>query len=431
MGHSSRVFWLAGCLLAVLVTIAACGESTGQQVSTRAGQPQPPPSDTGAEPAGEPVGRLTTDAEDGPREDPGDGAQAAPLPPTAPSAAADPPPPPPGEVPPADPPPPAGAAVGAVDVQEVLDAALEAQDAARSVEYEMFLTMEVGFDGLTMVSADEVPLGRVLAVGPLTLLHYDLNAISALDPTSAGGELPPIELIGDSETGGSYARLGPLVELGALEDEPLPDWLAAAVEESGEDVSDLWLDVGSAATGSAATGAGLSIFDDLPAVPDLGEFLALVVEAVAADAVIEATDLGRDEVLGLPVNAYSLLIDAGSVAGHLPSFLGEILGEDPSEEIEGEMVEALSQLTEPLLVDTYLAVDDAGAARRLVQEIDLAPLMASVFGAFGEMDGGDAGGAALPEFDYLLGTRIDVVALDDPSAAVELPDPSLVLSGPR
>lgn len=426
MGHSSRVFWLAGCLLAALVTFAACGESTGQQGSTRAGQPQPPP-DNGAEPAGEPGGQLTTDAGDGPGEDPGDGARAAPPPPTSPSPAAD-PPPSPVEAPPADPPPPtaAGAAVDALDVQGVLDAALETQAAARSVEYEMFLTMEVGFDGLTMVSADEVPLGRVLAVGPLTLQRYDLNAISALDPTSAGGGLPPMEFIGDSETGEFYARLGPLVEPGALEGEPLPDWLAAAVEESGEDVSDLWLDAG-----SAATGGGLSIFDDLPAAPDMGEFLALVVEAVAADAIVEATYLGRDEVLGLPVNAYRLIVDAGSVAGHLPAFLGEVLGEDPSEEISGEMVEALSQLTEPLLVDTYLAVDDAGAVRRLVQEIDLAPLMASVFGAFGEMDGGDAGEAALPEFDYLLGTRIDVVALDDPSAAVELPDPSLILRGPR
>ena len=127
--------------------------------------------------------------------------------------------------------------------------------------------MEVGFDGMTMMSADEVPLGRVIAAGPLTLVRYDLNAIEALDALGGAGaedgELPDMEFIRNSETGEFYARLGPLVELGALDGEP-PDWLTAAIDESGGDVSDLWLDVA-----SQTAGEEFSIFDGFPEAPDL------------------------------------------------------------------------------------------------------------------------------------------------------------------
>ena len=158
----------------------------------------------------------------------------------------------------------------------------------------------------------------------------------------------------------------------------------------------------------------------------------LVAEAVAADeAIVEAAYIGRDEVLGVPVNAYRLVVDAGAVAEHIPAFLGEFLGEDASAEADDELVEILSQLTDPILVDTYLAVDDAGrragwcrkstwphswrrcSARSVRRTAPTWARCRSVGSITCWVPG------------------IDTLALDDPSTVVEWPDPSLVISVPR
>ena len=94
MGHSSRVFRLAGCLLAVLVAVAACSDSTGEQAAIRTEQPLP--QDTAAEPAGEAGSGLTTGDRGPAGRGPGDDPPPAP-PPADPSAA-----PPPAEPQPAE-----------------------------------------------------------------------------------------------------------------------------------------------------------------------------------------------------------------------------------------------------------------------------------------------------------------------------------------
>ena len=112
----------------------------------------------------------------------------------------------------------------------------------------------------------------------------------------------------------------------------------------------------------------------------------------------------------------------------MPAFLAGFLGGPeaggpPPEDSLG----ALPSLPTAITVH----VDDGGFARQVQLDLDLGAILMAVFAGFGEIgdvpEGADVG---LPEIDYLLSMRFDVLAVNDPSLAVTLPDPAVVVDVP-
>ncbi|MCY3561808.1 MAG: hypothetical protein OXH20_11660 [bacterium] len=402
--------------MSVLMVAAACGgEDGGGTVAVDGGTPPAPaaaaePSPADPQPA--PPAPPSDDAASSPAE-----SAAAPPAPSEP-AAVDPP------APPADAPEisgggEAGGAGGSLDPEQALRTALAVHEAATSVEYEVLLTMEMGFAGATMVSLDDAFLGVVRIVGPLTWTQYDMAAIAGLaDPAPPGVELPLLEFVRNSETGEFYTKLEPL--LADAPPEEVPPWVTEAVADSGGDIGDLWLD-------AAAPGVSeeVPVLFGLPEAPDLAEFLQLAEAAADDGAVTEQQHLGSGEVSGVPVESYRFVLDVTQVSEDVPDFVGSLLGDGETDEGAEELAGMLAQLPGPLEAHLRMAVGAGGEARRLELEMDLAPLMAGLLGAFGDM-AGDAGD--IPDIQWRIGTRLDITAVNDPTLTVPLPDPANVIA---
>ncbi|MXZ30639.1 MAG: hypothetical protein F4078_02335 [Acidimicrobiia bacterium] len=417
-GRTTRLTVAAG--MSVLMVAAACGGDDGGSVAVDGGTPPAPAAATEpspADPQPAPAAAPSDDAASSPAE-----SAAAPPAPSEP-AAVDPP------APPADAPEisgggEAGGAGGSLDPEQALRTALAVHEAATSVEYEVLLTMEMGFAGATMVSIDDAFLGVVRIVGPLTWTQYDMAAIAGLaGPASPGAELPLLEFVRNSETGEFYTKLEPL--LADAPPEEVPPWVTEAVADSGGDIGDLWLD-------AAAPGVSeqVPVLFGLPEAPDLAEFLQLAEAAADDGAVTEQQHLGSGEVSGVPVESYRFVLDVTQVSDDVPDFVGSLLGDgeptegEPTEGAE-ELAAMLAQLPAPLEAHLRMAVGAGGEARRLELEMDLAPLMAGLLGAFGDM-AGDAGD--MPDVEWRIGTRLDITAVNDPTLTVPLPDPANVIA---
>ena len=412
MNMRSRNIITAGCLAAVLVA-AACSDSGDDQVATLTDS-GPPPAEASespppqAEPAPAPAPVETA-------PDP-----VEPAPPAAPVEPA------PAAVEPAPPPAASPGPVSASQVADLVAAARAAQEPVTSVEYQVYLTVDINIGGVQEGSISEAPLGLVRIVGPLTWLRYDLATVAeaafGAGPTpSEVADMAPLEFVIDDTTGRLYAKVDPLMAAGALGE--APDWVAEALADAGGDAEDLWID-------SADTGGEFDLLDDLPSPPRLSEFLDLAEAAVAGGAVLEAEHLGPDEVAGVAVEAYRLEVDLALLAGELPALLGEVFGEDVGDPGAGADLLA-EMLPGSLPAELQAAVDAAGAARRLWLTVDLGQMMQAIFGAFGEMGAdGDSGDVPeMPEMRYVFGTGFEVVALNDPALTVPLPDASQIIGG--
>ncbi|MCY3805888.1 MAG: hypothetical protein OXG91_05255 [bacterium] len=413
---------------AVLLVAAACGDGGGQQVATQSGAPQAPLSESPPEPLA-PAESLATAPVPAPAaaEPPAAEPPAEPAPPPAPASPAEPVPPPVAGA--TEAPPPSPGSLSGAEVARLVAAAQAAYDDITSVEYEVLLSMEVSIEGMKLGSLSDEPFALVRTVGPHTWLSVDPAAMGVLAFAEGGlapglGDAPPMEFVID-ETGASYARVEPLLALDGAGSEPTGP-LADAVAEAGGDISDLWIDVASASGDDE-----LGLFGELPLAPQLAEFLELAEAATAAGAVLEAEYLGPGEVGGTAVETYRMTVDLAAAAEQLSDFIGGLLGEDAGSVPDaGELFEMLPG---PVPTEIEFAADADGAIRRLTQVVDLSQLLLGGLAAFGDMGSQGAEGAApldLPDIEYVLSTGFTVLALNDPSLAVSLPDPSQVLDVP-
>ena len=413
----NRVVTFAGCMAAVLMIAAACGDSGDDQSAVLTEDRPPPPA---TEPADEMLPAEPSAPPAAPAEVPAAPAAAPAAPAAPPAEAAD---------PPADPAPPPAAVEGALDASAVaalVAAADAAQSGVTSSREQLYLTMELAFGGQSMASVSDVPYALSTAVGGLTHILIDQSALAALSAFEDGmgpagaAQLPPIEAIVDENARQIYVKLSSLEALGPGERPPFLDDLIA----QGHDVATLWGRPG-------LDGARNEILPGLGpgARPALGQFLGLLKAASDTGSVLAAQSVGPAETAGVATQHYTFEVDLAALIGQWPPFLESFLagpggGEPPPPEL-------LNSLTSPLLTNITAHFDGGGLARQVGFDLDLGALLMAAFAGFGEM-ADDPEGAEIdfPEIEYRLAMRVEALAIDDPSLTVALPDPSQVVDVP-
>ena len=412
MSSRSRAISFAGCLVAVLMVAAACGDSGDDQVATLT-------EDRPAPPATEPAEEMLPAEPSAPPAAP---AEAPAAPPEAPAT-----PPAEDSEPPAEPAPPPAAVEGALDsatAAALVSALSESQRAATSARVQVYLSMQLSIDGVSAGSVSNVPLLLYTTSGDRTHVEIDQSALATLSamedgmPAAVPAGLPPIEMILDGAAQQTYLKLEPLAALDAVEQ---PVWLQDLAAQHG-DLTGLW-----------GRPNALDLDDSLPVPvvdgrPTLADFLALLQAASDGGSILEARGDGLGEVAGVATQVYTFVVDLGALSRDLPPFLaGFLAGPDAGGPPPEEFLGALPSLPAGLTVH----VDTAGFVRQVQLDLDLGAILMAVFAGFGEMgetpEGADIG---LPEFEYLLSIRFDTLAVNDPSLTVTLPDPSLVVDLP-
>lgn len=398
MGRRAR--FVAGCLVVILLAAGACSGSDNSQVATLTETKPPPPVDTTQVVPPEP-------------------------PPAEPS-------PPPAEVTPPEPPPepepPPSVAEGVLDMDTAaaLISAVPTQLEVTSSRVQMYLTLQLSFDGQSAGSVSDVPYVLSTTVGDRELLQLDQAALATLGafedgaPPAAPANLPPIEVVVDKSSRQAYVKLAPLTDLNPAEQ---PAWLNDLVIQQGADVADLW---GRSDLGDA-DGEILQLLD-VAAQPDPDDFLALLQSASDGGAILEARAEGSSEVAGVATQAYTFVIDIAALTGDWPpfleGFLGDAAGAPPAAEAQGF-------LPSPLPANFTLQVGTDGFVRQMGFDLDLGAILTAVFAGFGELaETPDGAGPELPEIEYLFAVRFDTLAVNDPSLSVTLPDPSQVVDLP-
>lgn len=416
----NRATIYAGSLMAVLMIAGACGD--GGRVETGGGspppapaaapEPQPPPAETSEEP------RFV---------------EVAPAPEPAPPEVTPPEPAPPaaeaelfdggveGDLPAGSEP---AAGLDEAAVAEVIAGVLEAQSGVTSTSQQVYLTFRVRFEGEPDVDVDDVPFAFSTTVDDRTYLRIDQATLANLgavedgaDPT-VPADMPPLEVILDQDAQQVFFKLA------ALEPEGDQAELAEELAAQGFDVADL-ADLWSTADLVGETDWLLSEIG-VSAVSLLGEFLELLEVASSSGSILEAGALGPSEAAGVATEGYRFEIDLVAVADRLPpffeSFFGGVGGTADSE--------FLGELPVALALDYALHVDADGLARRVVVDLDLGAILMAAFAGLGDLFGEDGEGGGMPEIEYRVIVRIDVVSVNDPSLTVALPDPSLVVDLP-
>lgn len=403
---------LASCLVVGLLVAGACGDATDDEVATLSETKLPPPVET-AEPP--PPAPAPVPPEPAPSEPP---PAEAPQPADA-TATEEPPPPEPS---------PAPLPEGELDAAAVaaLVASVDAaQSGVTSSLEQLYLTMELSFGGQSMGSVSDVPYALSTTVGDLTHVMIDQSALAALSAVEDGmapagpAEMPPMELVLDASTQQIYVRLAPLTALGPGEQPPFVADLAA----QGEDLSNLWgrpsiegPDQEFLPGFSPGTRAGI------------GQFLDLLKAASDTGSVLEARSVGPSETAGVATQEYTFVLDLAALAGQWPPFLESFLGgPGGGEPPPPELLDSLS----PLVSGFSLHVDGAGMARQAGFDLDLGALLMAVFAGFGEMsDAPEDAEIDFPGIEYRVAMSVEALAVNDPSLAVSLPDPSQVLDVP-
>ena len=413
MVHTTmRAKLLVGSLAVVMLIAATCTDSADNQVATPTDtKPLPPATD----PAGEMTPAEPSPAQ--PAEPP-----TAPVEPAAPPAAAPTEPPPPADPPP--PPVPQGE-LDAAAVAALVASVDAAQSGVTSSREQLYLTMELAFGGQSMGSVGDVPYALSTTVGDLTHILIDQSALAALSAFEDGMapaapvEMPPLEMVLDESAQQVYVKLAPLAALGPGEQPPFVADLAA----QGHDIANLWGRPGSEDMGDEILpGFG-------PATrPGLGQFVSLLKAASDTGSVLEARSVGPGETAGVATQEYTFTIDLAALVGQWPPFLESFLagpggGEPPPPELLDSLPSLASGFT--------LHVDGAGMARQAGFDLDLGALLMAGFAGFGEM-ADDPEGAEIdfPAIEYRVAMRIEVLAANDPSLTVSLPDPSQVVDVP-
>jgi len=419
--------------LAALLVAGACGsagdsgvqggEGTGVETpaATDAPSPEPPspaPPPTEPQPTAPPETAATAEPT---------GPAAEPSPPLGEEAAAT----ATAEEPPAAPGPPAGAGgtrgdlLQAAEVAELVSRLAAAQAGVTSAQIEVYTSLEANFPGEPALRIEDAPLMTVTEVGDMSYAEIDVMALmgGALGGGDLGGflpSLPPLEVIHDGAAA-LYVRLGPLAAFDPAGPPELPPELA----ERGVDLSEAWGFVDLTTEDGAG---GLGSLAAAPQTALQGEFVDLLAGGLPEGALLEVRRGGTGEMAGAAVEEYTFVLDAAALE-EFPDGLGGILG-GPLGEPGSPADDFLGGAAVPVQYGVHVAAD--GLIRRMVVVLDLGGFLATGMTAmFGEADsdGGFPDDAELevPDITYVLSTRLDTVAVNDPSLAVDLPDPSLVV----
>ena len=322
-------------------------------------------------------------------------------------------------------PPPALEGVVAPESLAGLVQALAAQSGVTSSLEQVYVSVQVDFDGMAAGSVGNVPYVLFTTVGERTHARIDQGALAALSalggmPDATPADLPPIEIIVDGGAQQTYVKLRPLA---GSDPAAAPLWLRDLAAARAGDITDLWGRVG-------PDGAGGEVLDglDLAAMPASSDFLAVLAAASDGGHILEARADGGGEVAGVATQIYGFVVDLAGLAGDWPPFLDSFLGGPGG---GGSTPEGFLGELPPLPADLTVAVDGGGFVREVQLDLDMGAIMMAAFAGFddtGEMP--DDADMALPEIQYLLSVRFETLAVNDPSLAVALPDPALVVDLP-
>lgn len=321
-------------------------------------------------------------------------------------------------------------------VADLVAGVLKSQSGVTSSSEQVYLTIRTSFDDEFDVNLDDVPYALATTVGDRTHIRIDQAALAGLDAAEDGtapavpADMPPLEAIFDQAAQQVFFRLAPLA---ALEPEGDRAELAQGLAAQGfdiADIADLWGTADLAdQTDWLLTEIGVS------AVSLLEEFLELLQVASSSGSILEADAVGPSEAAGVATEEYVFVIDLAPLADQLPPFFAAFLGELDGSGSEGGGL--LDGLGVPLPVGYAVHLDPDGLARQVVIDLDLGAILSAVFEEFAEFgepsatDGpADGAQSALFEIEYRIAVRIEVLAVNDPSLAVALPDPALVVELP-
>lgn len=413
----------------------ACGGSGSDSVAAPAATEVPTPTVEPPPPSPEPA----------PQAEP-----PAPPEPAPPAVAPSEPPPAAAEAPPVeepDPPAPAEEPETATDPPEAPAAAVEpsevagdeldeaavtalaerlaaAQASTTSTQMRVYMSVAASFPDEPPVTMEDVPFMTLTEVGDLARAEMDMagfvaGMFGAADPGTEMPDLPTLEMILEGETG-FYLKLESLAALDPGDPSPWPEDLLA---EHGGDIGELWGFVDLTSATAAEILAPLGVTPQTALQDDLVDLLA---GSLPEGALLEARMGGATDVAGTPTRQYSFVLDLVALS-ELPDSLGMLLGPDPGG-LGAPEGDPLGGLGGPLPVEYVVHVDSDDLVRRIVVVVDIGAMLTQVFDALAADEGLPEGAdAVLPEFEYVMSMRMDVVAHNDPSLAVELPDPSVVV----
>ena len=320
---------------------------------------------------------------------------------------------------------------GELDEAAVADLAaqiLDAQSSVTSWQATGFVSLELGLSAdsgfaVPRIQLNDVPLGLITKVGDLVRVETDMLGVLAAGLVNPGDEarrdradLPGLEILMGSNRE-VYVKLRSLVALSELDGSPPPRWIADLVAEHGDAADELWvlLDVSDRIDEEVLEGLGLqpqAIFDD---------FVELLRLSSAEGVLLEARSGDRTEVAGVEVQEYLFVLDVAAMVAS-PSLLQTLFGE----EVGGPETlpdDFLGDLPDPVHLEFTVHIDEDYLIRRTSVDFDASGLLTAMF-----VESGDA--PFLDRIESWFSAQLEVLAVNDPSLSVTLPDPSLVVEMP-
>ena len=187
-----------------LLVAGACSDPDDSQAATLTEtKPPPPATELAAETT---VAEPSPPAPADPTEPPAAPVEPSvpPAEPVEPSAATDAPAVPEGEL-------------DAAAVSALVSAIEAAQSGVTSSRAQVYLTIQLSFEGQSVGAVSHVPLLLTTTVGDRTLVQIDQAALASLDafedgaPSGVPADLPPIEIVVDEGEQQFYVKLAPLM----------------------------------------------------------------------------------------------------------------------------------------------------------------------------------------------------------------------------
>ena len=294
---------------------------------------------------------------------------------------------------------------------------------------EVYLSISATLPGEPPVALDDVPLMTLVEVGDRARAEVDMAGLMAGFAGTSGGDPeapvpPPLEMILEGETG-LYLRLTSLLTPD-LDGEP-PPWLADLLAEQEADSGDVWGFVDLSSAGGAEALASLGV---TPRTGLQDDFVGLLAGGLPEGALLEVRSVGPGEVMGIPTEEYSFLLDLAALS-EVPEALGLLFSPDPGPGDTGAPPgDFFGGLGGSRPFEFVIHVDSDDLIRRSIVVVDIGAILSQVFDELAQAEGLPEGADSFPELEYVMSMRMDAVSLNDPSLTVELPDPSLVVELP-